>query len=66
MLRDCARSGELGDGRLSDSATPRRALLDLHARAVAAGGFHTLALGEDRAVYGWGSSICLGQLLDTS
>ncbi|EOD04412.1 hypothetical protein EMIHUDRAFT_221228 [Emiliania huxleyi CCMP1516] len=56
------RSGELGDGRLSDSATPRRALLDLPARAVAAGGFHTLALGEDRAaVYGWGSAAC-GQL----
>ena len=43
-------------------SVPRRALLPVAARAVAAGGFHTLALSDpDRAVYGWGSAAC-GQL----
>lgn len=56
-------NGELGNGELGASVTPRRVALPEPARAVAAGGFHSLALAEDptRRVYGWGIAAC-GQL----
>ena len=53
-------AGELGDGHMCDSAAPVRARLPEAARAIAAGGFHTLAIGAGpaRRAYGWGSSAC--------
>jgi alpha-tubulin suppressor-like RCC1 family protein len=56
-------SGALGTGELCDSAAPRTAQLPERARAVAAGGFHSLAVGQhaSRIVYGWGSGAS-GQL----
>jgi len=56
-------SGALGTGELCDSAAPRTAQLPERARAVAAGGYHSLAVGAaaSRIVYGWGSGAS-GQL----
>ena len=53
-------AGELGDGEMCDAAAPVRARLPEAARAIAAGGFHTLAIGAGpaRRVYGWGSAAC--------
>ena len=55
--------GALGTGELCDSAAPRAAQLPERARAVAAGGFHSLAVGAaaSRIVYGWGAGAS-GQL----
>ena len=55
--------GALGTGELCDSASPRVAQLPERARAVAAGGFHSLAVGAaaSRIVYGWGAGAS-GQL----
>lgn len=53
-------AGELGDGQMMESSAPVRARLPEGARAIAAGGFHTLAIGAgpSRRVYGWGSAAC--------
>ena len=51
-------SGELGDGQQTDSTRPVRAQLPEPAMSIAAGGFHSLAIGcrPARTVYGWGSA----------
>ena len=56
---DC---GALGEGE-GDCAMPRLVRLPEAARAVAAGGYHTLAVSASacRHVFGWGSAAC-GQL----
>ena len=70
--------GELGTGELSGevigsragtggSHAPVRVELPEPARAIAAGGYHSLALsaGVERRVYGWGSAAC-GQIGPTA
>ena len=56
-------SGELGTGDAASSCSPRRAPLPEAAISIAAGGFHSLALGASasRRVWGWGSAAS-GQL----
>jgi alpha-tubulin suppressor-like RCC1 family protein len=51
-------NGELGNGEHRDSSRPVRALVPEIVRSIAAGGFHTLAIGNGAArhSYGWGAS----------
>lgn len=52
--------GQLGNGTSTDASYPGRVLVDdshpLHAVAIAAGGYHSLAIdaGSDRDVWAWG------------
>jgi hypothetical protein len=57
-------NGQLGDGTLTDHASPVQAVVGLTGiKAVAAGQFFTLALKEDGTVWSWGDNS-YGQLGD--
>jgi alpha-tubulin suppressor-like RCC1 family protein len=58
-------SGQLGNGRSRDSATPVQASGLTGAVSVACGDYHTFALKADGSVWGWGSSLD-GQLGNNS
>ncbi len=49
-------NGQLGNGKLSNSSTPVAITLPngVTATAIAAGGYHSLAIGSDGKVYAWG------------